>query len=323
MQSFWVGHPEIEKDLEEVRQTVLGRAAADDTEVHAAIRQLLESSGKMLRPAFVLVAARFGRPDADRGRMIRIAAAVEMLHMATLVHDDIIDGAALRRGIATLHILKGPRVAVLVGDWLFAACFSLVSDVARMENARSLSQLVARICGSEISQSADRFILHTSVRRYLRRIAGKTAALFALSFYVGALESDCPQPLCDTLRRLGYCLGMGFQIVDDILDFDATGEHIGKPTGSDLSQGILTLPTILELRRDTGRLATELEACKRSPRAAARAARIIVERGGIEKARIFAETYTRRALREIDHLPAGEAQSTLREVTERLLQRTY
>jgi heptaprenyl diphosphate synthase len=255
--------------------------------------------------------------------MKRIAAAVEMLHMATLVHDDIIDGAALRRGIATLHVLKGPRLAVLVGDWLFAACFSLVSDVARMENARSLSQLVARICGSEINQSADRFILHTSVRRYLRRIAGKTAALFALSFYVGAVESECPQPVCDSLRRLGYCLGMGFQIVDDILDFSQAGSQTGKPTGSDLSQGILTLPAILELRNDPGQLAAALEACKRSPRAAARAARIIVERGGIEKARHFAETFTRRALREIDHLPQGDARGTLREVTERLLQRTY
>jgi heptaprenyl diphosphate synthase len=323
MQSFWAGHPEIEKELEEVRATILGRAATDDTEVHAAIRQLLESSGKMLRPAFVLVSSRFGSAAIERSRMIGIAAAVEMLHMATLVHDDIIDGAALRRGIATLHALKGPRVAVLVGDWLFAACFSLVADFARMENARSLSQLVARICASELSQSADRFVLHTSIRRYKRRIAGKTAVLFALSFYVGAVESECPPALCDTLRRLGYCLGMGFQIIDDILDFRQTGGETGKPTGSDLSQGILTLPAILELGADEGRLRAELVASKRSPRAATRAAKIIAERGGLEKARLHAETYTCRALHEIDRLPEGEARTTLREATERLLHRTY
>ena len=192
---------------------------------------------------------------------------------------------------------------MLVGDWLFAACFSLVADFARMDNARALSQLVARICGSEISQSADRFVLHTSIRRYKRRIAGKTAVLFALSFYVGATESNCSPALCGTLRRLGYCLGMGFQLIDDILDFSETGESDRKADGKRSSQGILTLPAILALRDDGGRLSAELQASKRSPRAATRAAKIIAERGGIEKARSFAETYTHRALREIDSFP--------------------
>ena len=188
----------------------------------------------MLRPAFVLLASRFGMPDKDR--MIRIAAAVEMLHMATLVHDDIIDAAPVRRGVPSLHALRGPRTAVLVGDWLFVSCFSLIADLAGHENARSLAHMVARICGSEISQSADKYVLNTSVRRYLRRIAGKTAALFALAFHVGAAESGCEAPLAGLLRRLGYNLGMGFQIIDDILDFTRDRSETGKPTGNDLSQ---------------------------------------------------------------------------------------
>src|SRR5208283_3007016 len=107
-------------------------------------------------------------------------------------------------------------------------------------------------------QSSDLYDPHTSIRRYLRRIAGKTAALFSLSFYVGAHESGCSAPVCSTFRRLGYCLGMGFQIIDDILDFERVGGEIGKPTGSDISQGIYTLPTIIALRGDDDRLAAVL-----------------------------------------------------------------
>ena len=293
----------------------------DDAEVHAAIRLLLESSGKMLRPAFVLLSSRFGNPDPRQ--IIRIGAAVEMLHMATLVHDDIIDGAPMRRGVATLHTLHGARKAVLVGDWLFASCFALIADMARTDNAQSLARIVARICGSEISQSADRFIVHTSVRRYLRRIAGKTAALFSLSFYVGAFESGCSTELCSILRRLGYCLGMGFQIIDDILDFRHRGSESGKPTGSDLSQGIYTLPAILGLRRDDGRLTAALSRRPPGRWGLSRAARLIEERQGIAGARERARLYTERSLREIGRLPAGDARSTLETVTTQLLHRSY
>lgn len=321
MKPFWAGHPELSRELDDVKQTILSRASTDDVDVLTAIRQMLASSGKMLRPAFVLLSSRFGSPD--RNRIRNVSAAVEMLHMATLVHDDIIDGASLRRGAATLNALRGPRIAVLVGDWLFAACFSLIADFAETENARALSQIVARICGSEISQSADRFAVHTSVRKYLRRIAGKTAALFALSFYVGAVESGCPAELSSVLRRLGYCIGMGFQIIDDILDFSPSGADTGKPTGSDLAQGIFTLPVILALKKDDGNLAKALSRSPFSRRAVLRMTGIIVAKGGIEGARSIAEVYTRRAIREIGRLPSVPARETLRAVTEQLLDRTY
>jgi heptaprenyl diphosphate synthase len=321
MRPFWDGHPQLALELAEVRQTILSRAATDDAEVQGAVRQLLESSGKMLRPAFVILSSKFGQPDHEK--IIRIGAAVEMLHLATLVHDDIIDGATTRRGMATLHVVRGPRGAVLVGDWLFASCFSLVADMAKSENARALSQIVARICGSEISQSADRYVVHTSVRRYLRRIAGKTAALFALSFHVGAQEAACAPQLCAVLRRLGYCLGMGFQIIDDILDFRQAGAETGKPTGSDLSQGIYTLPAILGLHHDDGRLAASLARGHRGRWATSRAARLIHDRGGIDGARSFAQAYTERSLREIQRLPSNGSKDILAEVTERLLHRSY
>ncbi len=321
MSRFWEGHAELSSELQQVREAILLRSASDEPDVGQAIDQLLASSGKMLRPAFVLLASRFGSPDP--GRVIRIAAAVEMLHMATLVHDDIIDAAPLRRGAPSLQALRGPRTAVLVGDWLFASCFSLIADLAGDQDSRSLSHLVARICGSEISQSADKFVLHTSVRRYLRRIAGKTAALFALAFHVGATEGGCTKELVSVLRRLGYSLGMGFQIIDDILDFTKDGAETGKRSGSDLAQGIFTLPVVLALKRDDGRLAAALTRGRKSRRAASRAARMVLYGNGIAGARAAAEAYTNRAIRAIDLLPSLPARETLRDVTRQLLSRTY
>jgi heptaprenyl diphosphate synthase len=321
MMRFWEDQPELSRELEMVRDAILLRSASDDPDVRTALGQLLASSGKMLRPAFVLLASRFGTPDVDR--MIRIAAAVEMLHMATLVHDDIIDAAPLRRGVATLQALRGPRTAVLVGDWLFASCFSLIADLAGSENGRVLSRLVARICGSEISQSSDKFVLHTSVRRYLRRIAGKTAALFALAFHVGAVESSCDEKHVSSLRRLGYNLGMGFQIIDDVLDFEEAGTETGKLTGGDLAGGIYTLPTILALQSDDGELARALRRRPRSRRGLARAAALITQRGGLAGARTLAGRHTERSRREICRLPDGDARRILETVAEKLLRRTY
>jgi len=318
---FWEDHPEIAGRLEAVRDLILQRAASDDPDVRAAVGQLLAASGKMLRPAFVLLASEFGTPD--RARILRAAAAIEMLHMATLVHDDIIDGAPLRRGVATLHALRGPRLAVLVGDWLFASCFSLVADLGGDTHGGELARLVSRICGSEISQSTERFSASTSVRRYLRRIAGKTAALFALSFHVGAGQAGCTEAGVSILRRLGYNLGMGFQIIDDMLDFSSNAAETGKVPRGDLCQGIYTLPVVHALRADDGVLARALERAPRSRRAAARAFRIVAGGEGMRLSREAAESYTRRAMLEVSRLPESPARETLRSVTGRLLLRTW
>jgi heptaprenyl diphosphate synthase len=325
---FWGAFPAVARELDGVRDLILETAASGDDEIHAAIRRLVESNGKMLRPAFVLLAARFG--SAEPGRMARLGAAIEMMHMATLVHDDLIDGASLRRGVPTLHTRLGSRTAVLAGDTLFASCFSLVADHADAATARSLARLVALICNGEIAETADRYHVPTSVRRYLRRIAGKTALLFSLAFQVGAHESGCPGPVTATLRRLGWCLGMAFQVVDDLLDFDAGAAEVGKPVASDLRQGIFTLPVVLALRSDDGALALALAnrryASRRPGRARHEIARIdalVRSRGGMDGARAWARRYTERAHREIGRLPAGEPRDVLAAVTERLLHRAY
>jgi heptaprenyl diphosphate synthase len=197
----------------------------------------------------------------------------------------------------------------------------MIADFAAAENSRGLSQIVARICGSEVSQSTDRHKVSNSVRRYLRRIAGKTAALFALSFHVGAHESGCGPELCSQLRRLGYNLGMGFQIIDDILDFEGFESNTGKPMGQDLVEGIYTLPTILALKNDDGRLRSELARRPRSRRALSRTVALIRERGGMEGAHGMAQRYTGRSLREISRLPCGQPRTVLEMVAQKLLHR--
>jgi heptaprenyl diphosphate synthase len=321
MRSFWEGHPELSDLLGRVRGEIVARAGGGDGPVPTAVRRLVESNGKMLRPAFVLLASSFGAPEA--GRVRRAAAAIEMLHLATLVHDDIIDEASVRRGIQTLHALAGNRAAVLTGDWLFAGAFSLVAEFADMGSARALAALVARICAGEIGQAADRYRVDASLRRYLRTIAGKTAVLFALSFHVGARESGCDAAVRGTLVRLGYNLGMGFQIIDDILDFEGTTAETGKPTGSDLAQGIFTLPVVLGLRADDGALAAALAHPPYTAERLSRIVELISRRGGLEGARRYARAYTERSKREIARLPDTSARHTLTAVSDRLLHRTY
>jgi len=328
MTPFWAAYPGVANELDGVRDLLRASAATGDDEVHASIRRLVASNGKMLRPAFLLLASRFG--DPDRARMQRLGAAIELMHMATLVHDDLIDGAELRRGIPTIHASLGSRSAVLAGDTLFASCFSLVADHADAATARTVARLVGLVCEGEIAETTERFLVSRSVRRYLRRTAAKTAILFSLAFLVGARESGSPAPVVGTLRRLGWSLGMAFQVIDDILDFEARGEEVGKPVANDLRQGIFTLPVVLALRADDGELARSLEGRRyaaRSPRRArreiARITGLVRGRGGFVRAREFARRYTERARREIERLPAGEPRDVLAGVTERLLHRSY
>ena len=213
---------------------------------------------------------------------------------------------------------------MLAGDTLFAACFSLVADHADAATARSLSRLVGLICEGEIAETTERFLVTRSVRRYLRRTAAKTALLFSLAFLVGGRESGSPGPIVETLRRLGWCLGMAFQIVDDILDFEASGQEVGKPVANDLGQGIFTLPVVLALQFDDGVLECALAERRYAGRRPARAARDCAHRraypqpGGFDGARDWARRYTERARQEIARLPAGEPRDVLAGVAEQL-----
>lgn len=334
---FWSDYPAIDRDLLRVSDIIRDSVDRAAPRLQDALVELVTRPGKMLRPAFVLLSARLrrstGRLPFSRGgkafgpdaalpeKIYRMAAAVEILHLATLVHDDIVDDADERRGGAALHRLYGSRDAALMGDYLFSTCFSLVAGYGTMENAQIIASGVARICEAEIVESEVSRPGELSLRGYLRRIAGKTALLFSLSFHVGASEHEVAADDLRRLRRMGYDIGMGFQIIDDILDLTGDPGRLGKPAGNDLRQGILTAPIILALENDTDEKLWWLLSAE-SPNVDAVVA-AVEQRGGFARARSLARGYTERALREASHLPEGEVRNTLVATARRLLERDY
>lgn len=319
----------LEAELREVRALVERsvRAGPDDVSrgplrgavgVFDAVADLASSGGKFLRPAFLLLAARFGdyRPE----RMRPLAAAIEILHVATLLHDDVIDGADSRRGVPALHLRFGTTAAVLAGDFLMARAFRLASDAASPDDARALSRAFEAICWAEIEQDASTFRWDSGERACLRVMAGKTAALFSLACQVGASRSSCPAKVVSQLRRVGYCVGMAFQALDDVLDYEGDGGELGKPIGADLASGLCTLPLAYALEARGGDLRRSLDALPDAAASQAVAA-AVRESGALERAKAFAALATKRAEAHLSALPGCEARDELGSLMESLLRR--
>jgi heptaprenyl diphosphate synthase len=274
----------------------------------------------MLRPALVILAARYGEYDPEK--ILDLAAAVEMLHNATLVHDDIIDEAPLRRGNPALHAVYGNSKAVMMGDYLLSCSFTLAARSTSGTNGLALAHAVARICEGEVNQNAGRFGEDFSLRNYLRRIASKTAALFALSLAAGAREARVDEKDCAIFTRVGYNIGMAFQIIDDVLDY--TGDHgkTGKPLGRDLLEGIYTLPLLLALKEESeGDLFRRVGAKPYAEDEAMEIIALVNRSGAIESSRTMARTYTERAFRELGRLAPGYTRQILTDLTQQLLTR--
>lgn len=287
-----------------------------------ALPELFNHQGKMLRPGMLLLSSRFGKPDSKR--IVPLAAAIEMLHTATLIHDDIIDDSPLRRGFPAMHITFGKKDAVLIGDFLFSRCFLVAAEFTTPQNAMYLGQVISTICTMELEQDADRFKPSVSVRRYLHKIIGKTALLFSLACHVGAAEAKAPHRVTEQLRRIGYNIGMAFQIIDDILDYSGDETELRKPVGNDIRSGLVTLPLICALRNDRdGTLARMLSADDFPKGDVPSILTLTRDLGGIEDARRYAHLYTARALREIERLPKGSAKGNIEQLAKSLLIRTY
>ncbi|TVQ40106.1 MAG: polyprenyl synthetase family protein [Spirochaetaceae bacterium] len=336
MNQFWDDFPVIRNDLQRVQQIILENVGSGNTALSQALREFAARGGKMLRPAFVLLAARVKEPrrrlfarsealstnDTLPEKIYRIGAAIEMLHMATLIHDDILDEARTRRRRVALYRSVGPKAAVLMGDLLFSRCFSLVADCATMENARRLAVCVTHMCAGEIEQARGVPPDQLSERDYLRRVAAKTGLLFLLSFHVGAHENGVNGYRLQALRRVGYNIGVGFQIIDDLLDFTGNEQELGKPVAGDLRQGIYTLPVIAAIRRGQGDELSRLLAGTVLDEERVQHAVALVERnGGFTYARSQAARYTARALQSARTLPQGDVRDAIVSVTRKLLDR--
>ena len=210
-------------------------------DLRAALEHLLSAGGKRVRPTIVFLAG--GLFKADKTKLTTLGAAIEMLHTATLVHDDLIDGSLLRRGIPTLNARWSPAATVLTGDFLFGRAAKLAADIDHLPLMKYFAETLTIIVNGEITQMfASKGLIDR--KNYYTRIYAKTASLFELSALGAALIGSEDDAEREALRKFGYELGMAFQIMDDILDFNGEQAKVGKPVGSDLLNGLVTLPAI-------------------------------------------------------------------------------
>lgn len=216
-------------------------------ELAPLLNHVLSHGGKRVRPALTLLAANFFPQDAEKP--LNMATGVELLHLATLIHDDTVDDADLRRGSASVSGRWGKQVAVLFGDYLFAASATLVCDTGNLRVVRRFAETIMELASGEIIEYFNAFNPQQALARYYDRIYRKTASLFCTAAETGAALSGAAETQVQALRDYGYNIGMAFQIVDDLLDLQGEERELGKPVGNDLLQGVLTLPTILLLER--------------------------------------------------------------------------
>ena len=235
----------VRDDLAQVEALLRERHDGQHEAVGVAVDHLVGSGGKRLRPALVLLSAHMC--GAAMEQAVFAAAAVEMLHTATLVHDDLIDGALIRRGMETLNVQWSPSATVLIGDYVFAYAAYLASQANNVRLMQRFAETLMTICNGEIQQMLNGRHSQSGRQEYERRIYAKTASLIAMSAEAGAILAGAAVETTHSLRAYGEQLGLAFQIVDDVLDYVADETRLGKPVGSDLRQGLVTLPVLFFL----------------------------------------------------------------------------
>ncbi len=237
----------VQSDISQVSDTLVGIANVDFPQLGDIIRHVMSGLGKGVRPALVLMAGKFNHYNLDR--LVPMAAATELLHVASLVHDDTIDKSPLRRGLPTLHSLWGDSTATIAGDYLFAKSADLAAQPGNLRVVRLFASTLMALAKGELEESLTVYNPEQTRQDYFKRIEGKTSALFAMAAESGAILSDSREEHVQALKTYGNSLGLAFQIVDDLLDFTGDEAVMGKPVGNDLLQGILTLPAILYLEQ--------------------------------------------------------------------------
>jgi heptaprenyl diphosphate synthase len=301
----------VRRRLDEVEAGL--RRAVDSTDVPLvgeAAGYLLSAGGKRFRPLLVLLAGHFGDPDDPR--LVPGAVAIELTHLATLYHDDVIDEAQSRRGIASVNARWDNTVAILTGDFLFARASELSSDLGT-EVTRLLAMTIARVCEGQIREVEGAGRLDADEGFYLEVIRRKTASLIATSCRLGGMLSGVEGAVVDRLDRFGRALGMAFQLSDDIMDVAADRATLGKEPGADLHEGVYTLPVIYALR-DSARRDELRQLLGERPLGAERltaALDIVRVDGSLDRAREAVTAEVRTAVAEADALPAGRAREAL------------
>lgn len=315
----------VTEGRDEVQKRLLAlREAAQSTKLKNAITEVFSSGGKRLRPALCLLVHSMlkteGTVDADAAyeKVIVLATSIEIIHTASLVHDDILDDADQRRQQQTMHRIFGPDVAVLSGDFLFAHASGLIESLEDDDVTRLVSLVIEEFGYGELSQSAKRFDTSVSLFNYLKKSFYKTASLLAAACRASAVLTGLRCEVCDVLYTYGFYLGLAFQIADDVLDFTG-GEELGKPIGQDLAEGNLTAPVILCLQGseelgmaasvDSTELARLIQRRFSGHGDLERSLQIINESGGVDRAYALAEKMANKALEALTLVAPNESEA--------------
>ncbi|MBH0229589.1 heptaprenyl diphosphate synthase component II [Halobacillus yeomjeoni] len=303
----------LKQDLSVIEKAVNETIQSDNPVLREASSQLLQAGGKRIRPVFVLLAGKFG--DYDIERMKAVAVSLELIHTASLVHDDVIDEAEVRRGEPTIKSRWDNRIAMYTGDYIFARSLENLSALDDPRAHQILAKTMVELCLGEIKQIEDKYDTDQNVRTYLRRIKRKTALLIAASCRMGAIASKVGEEEEKALFQYGYYVGMSYQIIDDVLDFTASEEELGKPAGSDLLQGNITLPVLYSLEDEEFKQELDHLFLRKEDLTTEDIAPVIEKiktNGSIERSLKISDRYLAKAYESLSKLPASRAKQTLK-----------
>ena len=310
----------VQAELDQVEELLRSIKKVDFPLLSDMLEHVLLGEGKKLRPAVALLSGCFGRYRPDL--LVPLAASIEVLHTAALVHDDVIDEAPTRRGRPTANSLFTNAPTVMLGDYLFAQAADHVARTGNIEVIRVFSRTLMAMTRGELGQDMTAYDYGQTTASYFQRIGGKTASLFAAAAEGGAIISETSEAWRNTLRDYGENLGMAFQIVDDILDFTGDEEAMGKPIGSDLIQGTLTLPSLLLMERyPEDNPVKRLFRNRDREEHLAQAIDMIVNSDIIPESYRIAHDFADRASSALEPLPAVAARAALAEITDYVLSR--
>jgi octaprenyl-diphosphate synthase len=315
----------VSADLNQVNSVILERMQSDVALIPELAGHLIAGGGKRMRPMLTLACARL--LDYPGARHHKLAAAVEFIHTATLLHDDVVDGSGLRRGRRTANIIWGNPASVLVGDFLFSRSFELMVEDGSLRVLKILSRASAIIAEGEVDQLTAQRRIETSEDHYLQIISAKTAALFAAACRIAAVVAERGEDVEEALDSYGRNLGIAFQLVDDAIDYASDERTMGKGVGDDFRDGKVTLPVILAYARGSAEERAfwqgAMEGSRASDEDLAFAQRLLKASGALDDTIGRARTYGQRAIDALGPFPSSKAKAALVEAVEFAIARAY
>lgn len=305
----------LKKDMESIESALQDSIQANHPVLRDASTELLHAGGKRIRPVFVLLSSQLG--NYDLSKIKKVAVTLELIHMATLVHDDVIDEAELRRGKPTTASIYGNRVAMYTGDYILARALEEITEIPDPRVHQLLSKTLVEVSIGEIEQIEYKFNWEQNFRDYLRRIKRKTALLIASSCKLGAIVGGLNDYQSNKLYQYGYYIGMSYQIIDDILDFTSTSKELGKPAGNDLLQGNITLPVLYAMEDKTFKQSL-FNVFSKDGHVTTNEMKTLIQHlkrtDAIKRSYAVSDMYLSKALTALDEIPASRAKKTLQDI---------